>query len=454
LKLYADGVALWGKGDYHTAMRQYEAAAADDAEFAMAHAALGNAYTSFIYNDRVRGRQHLDRAIALAGRTTERERLAIQITHAINLGTPEQAERLYRLYLSQYPDDAPMRYNFGSTLMRQDRFREAVDELSEVVRVVPTFASAYVNLATCLSSERRHAQALASYEKAFAIEPSWKLGGNLNHEYGFALVEAGDHRKAREVFGLAAARPADKARALRSMALLDVMEGRFRRAAEAFREAALTNEAAKIGVSAARDRLLLAATLGAMNDRRGSLRELEAASRLLEGGAPQVWMLARVGQGFARAGAMRRAEQLLASAKAHLEENNAQQAAEAHVLEGEIELARGRAARAVEHFDRAYRARPWPLTLEPLARGEAAAGDADRSLEHYRALMGLGHRCSGWEAQAPWLAAHYDFARLLAESGDRDLARTTIDELLTLWKESDGSPGVLKPARALRASLD
>jgi tetratricopeptide (TPR) repeat protein len=453
LKLYAEGSALWGKGDYHTAVRQFEVAIAEDSEFAVAHAALGMSYMSFIYNDRTRGKRHLDRALELADRTTDRERLVIQINHAGELGTPAQAERLFRLYLSQYPDDAGIRYNFGSQLMRRERYREAIAQLTEVVRVAPTSASAYVNLATSQSSLGEDKEALVNYERAFALEPAWKLGGNLNHEYGFALVEAGDREKAREVFGLALAKPENKARALRSMALLDVYEGRHQRAIAGFREAALTNETAKAAVSAARDRLFLAATLDAVGARAAGLRELDAASRLLTLEPMQVWMSARVGRAYARAGVVRRAEELLAAIRPHLEANNAGQQSEVLVLEGEIALARGHAGVARGLFDRAYRERPWPLTLEPLARGELAATHQETSIERYRELLGIGHRCLGWEAQASWLDAQYSLARLLADRDERDEARKTLDRLLALWKNGDGTATLTKAARNLRAQL-
>jgi serine/threonine protein kinase/tetratricopeptide (TPR) repeat protein len=454
LRLYCEGVDFWSKGDYHTAVRQHEAALADDPDFAMAHAALGNAYMSFIYNDRVKGRRHLERALELAHRTTERERLVIQIGHAEELATPAQAERLFRLYLSQYPDDASMRYNFGSKLMRLERHREAVEQLAEVVRVAPTSAGAYINLASSLSSLNEYSAALAAYDKAFALEPAWKLSGNLNHEYGFALVETGDREKAREVFGLALARPADRARALRSLALLDVYEGRHQRAIERFGEAALTNEAGKFGLSAARDRLFLATTLDAVGSRARAMREMEAANRLLGADVQPIWMPARLGQAFARAGALRRAEELLASARPHVEPNNAEQQAEVLGLEAEIEMARGRTTRAVELLDRAYRQRPWPLTLVGLARGEIADGRLDKGLEHYREVLRLSHRFLGWEAQAPLLSAHHELARLLEAKGERDEARKVIDRLLDLWKDGDGTATLHAEARALRARLD
>ena len=81
LKLYADGIALWGKGDYHTAMRQYEAAVADDAEFAMAHAALGNVVHE-LHLQRPRQRPAAPRSRDRPGRPHDRARAPGHPDHA------------------------------------------------------------------------------------------------------------------------------------------------------------------------------------------------------------------------------------------------------------------------------------------------------------------------------------------------------------------------------------
>ena len=55
LREYADGTELWHLGRYKDAVTLFRAAVQADSDFAMAHAALGNAYYSFIYNDSQRG---------------------------------------------------------------------------------------------------------------------------------------------------------------------------------------------------------------------------------------------------------------------------------------------------------------------------------------------------------------------------------------------------------------
>jgi len=58
----------------------------------MAHAALGGAYYSHLYNDPVRDKEHLEKAFQLSGRTTDRARLYTQTTCAQDLGTWRKPE--------------------------------------------------------------------------------------------------------------------------------------------------------------------------------------------------------------------------------------------------------------------------------------------------------------------------------------------------------------------------
>src|SRR5439155_965413 len=76
-----------------------------DPDFAMAHAALGGAYYSYIYNMPAEGKRHFEKALALSERTTERERLIIQADFASDLGHFQETAERYQVYLRDYPDD-------------------------------------------------------------------------------------------------------------------------------------------------------------------------------------------------------------------------------------------------------------------------------------------------------------------------------------------------------------
>jgi tetratricopeptide (TPR) repeat protein len=207
LSLYTQAGQLMRKGDYKEAAELYRASLDHDPDFAMAHAALGGLYVGQVFNDAARGKTHYERALQLSSRTSEREKLFIRASYAQALGSLEEALQLHAVYLKSYPDDTGARYRLGAVLMQNNRLEEAVGQFTELVRVAPTDAPGLVNLATSYDQLGVPDKALEAYQRAFALEPGWVVNGNLNHEYGFALVKAGDLAHARRVFEQAVRRP-------------------------------------------------------------------------------------------------------------------------------------------------------------------------------------------------------------------------------------------------------
>jgi eukaryotic-like serine/threonine-protein kinase len=452
LELYAEGQQLWAKGKYAEALKMYESALQDDPGFAMAHAALGNAYVSFLYNQPSRGRECYARALELASRTTDRERLLIQAAAAAAGGDASEAMRLYGAYLATYPDDTSVRYSLGTILMQNKRPTEALEQFGEVIRIAPASANAHVNMATSLTQLGRAREALDSYAKAFALEPTWVTSGNLNHEYGFSLVRAGEIAKAREIFGKAVATTDLRAKGLRSMALLDLYEGHYRDAAPRLREAVLLNEAARNALSGSRDRIFLATVLEGQGNRAGQLAELERARAMQEGLDAGIAWPARLGSSFARAGALPAAERLRGAVMKSARPASAQDMSDLHRLDGEIELARGRPAAALEKLRLADREFRTGQTLESLAYAAWAARSLPEAVATYETLLATDSM--GWEAQQPWVTAPYYLALAYRASGQVAKARGAADRLLGLWKDADPDLVMLRKTRELRHELD
>ncbi len=106
LKQYADGVALWHQGKFQDAVTLLRAAVQTAPDFAMAHAALvQRLFQLHRKTRRSKGKQEYEKALALSSRTTDRERLLIQVNYADDLGHVSEADALYRAYLNRYPDD-------------------------------------------------------------------------------------------------------------------------------------------------------------------------------------------------------------------------------------------------------------------------------------------------------------------------------------------------------------
>ena len=79
LKSYSEAQQLWGNGRSKAALDLDESAVKEDPDFAMAHAALGVYYPSFVFGDSVKAKAHFEKSLSLAGRTTDREKMAIRL---------------------------------------------------------------------------------------------------------------------------------------------------------------------------------------------------------------------------------------------------------------------------------------------------------------------------------------------------------------------------------------
>ncbi len=457
LKLYAEGSVLWNKGKFPEAVDSWEAALRADGDFAMAHASLGNAFYSHRFNNSSKGKQHFDRALQLSDRTTKRERQQIQANYQSTLGHLDEAARLYNIYLQTYPDDWPIRSQFGYFLMMHDREEEAIAQYKEAVRLAPSDAHAYLEIATSYSHLGKYAEALSYYDQAFKLEPSWITLGNLNHEYGFTFAESGQLDKARKVFDLALEEPKLKGRGSRSHAILDLFEGKYGTARTRFKDAISFDDLNQTPLSASRDHHYLAMVFEGLEDKAQQRIELDKAARSLKAAeaklGPQVWLATLVGVSYARSGAAERAGQILEGVRKEADLQSPEESSRLHRLEGETELARGRQPHAVELLllaDHEYRS---PFTVEALAHAYRVAGDPSKAISTYEALMGMYSQSMNFEPQQAWFSAHYDLAGLQSRRGDQAKARQTLDALLRFWGQGDADLPLLKKARRLRQEI-
>lgn len=453
LKNFVDGSDAWSKGKYHEAVQLYKNALQLDPDFAMAHAALGGAYYSFIFNDPADGKFEYERALQLSTRATERERLSIQVGYAANQKHVPEAIKLYHLYLDKYPDDWRMRSRFASLLRENHQFQDAIDQYGEAIRIAPRDASAYINTATSYNGLGKIADALRYYSQAFELEPTWKASGNLNHEYGFTLVRNGDEAEAKKVFELALQKPEFKGLAQRSFGWLALYHGQYRTAKTWFEASLLSHRTDRSSLSEWRDDVLLAIVADGQGDRVHTLRQLDEAAKFLSTLGPKVWVGTFTGCAYARAGVPKKAQQILQLIKPAVDFNNREESSEYHRLEGEVALAEGKKAQAVERLSLAQNEKPDAQTMEALARSYATAGDMDQAIVWYQKLIDTPPLPLGWEPQQDWLAAHYHLARLYSSRGEKDKAALLLGKLLAQWKDADADIPVFAQAKAEYAKL-
>jgi tetratricopeptide (TPR) repeat protein len=454
LKLFADGGALWSKGKWEAATQAFESAVKTDPDFAMAHASLGDAYYSHIFNSPARGKEHMDKALELSERTTDRERLYIQTRYAQDLGHVDEARNRFDVYLKAYPDDGGMRFNYASLLRSNGQPQDALEQYKELVRIAPNNPSIYIDIATTYNGLGSFPEALRNYEQAFKLDPSWKTNSNINHEYGMTLFRNGDEPKAREAFELALPIPDLKPRGLRSLAWLDLYHGKYTVAKPRLQEALLSDENYKWALSILREHNLLAIVANGQGDRAAQLRELDLAVPFLATSGAQVRAGLWLGTQYARAGSLAKGADMLEKIRPLADAKNPENSSDFQSLEAEVELARGNKGRAIELFSLADKAKRSAMTLEGLAYAYEVSGNSEQAAAWYELFLAAPDPPLGWEPQQDWLAARYHLARIYFSKGDKAKAATQLDWFLDAWKDADPGLPLLKAAVGLKKEMD
>jgi eukaryotic-like serine/threonine-protein kinase len=453
LQAYADGTSLWHKGHYQEAVALFHTAVETDPDFAIAHAALGNAYYSYIYNDTVKGDEEYQKALTLISRTTQRERMNIQASYADSQGHVGEADRLYQVYLQDYPDDWATLSNYAQLLRQNGRAQESIAQYQTLLRIAPDDQRTYVELATAYKTLGRFPEAVAEYQRAFQIDPAYLNSGSVAREYGMALILSGNLNKAETLFSSEIESDKTREDGLRSMALLDLYRGKYASARSLLDQAMQLDEKADAPVSLAREHLQLAMIASGQADTRGERDQLNSAIDNLKSVTVKVILGAWIGSWCARDGFVDQAEKIEATIAPLVDEKSPEQLAYFALLQGEIALQHGDSAKAIQLFNFANHQKSTPFSMEALARAYQASGDKAKAIAQYEKFLAEPGNSVLWEPQQSWLIAHYALASDYAARGDRQSAKRALEPLLTLWKDADGSLPLRNDALALEARI-
>ncbi len=453
LKQYADAIALWHQGRFPEAVTLLRAVVQTDPDFAMAHAALGVAYFSYLDNAPAQGKGEYEKALSLSSRTTERERMIIQAHYADDLGHVDDADALYRSYLSRYPDDWDMLSDYALLLRRHGRAPETLAQYREILRVAPDDAKTYIEMATAYRTLNDVPHALQSYAQAFQLDPHWLVAGDTSREYGFLLIQNGEDQKAEQIFTAMLDKPETREDGLRSLALLDTYHGRFASAQKRFDECLTILQDQQAPLSEARVHLWLAIVADGQGDLRTEQRELANAFDSFEALGPKVIFGAWLGRQYVRSGALDKAEKMESLIEPLADNRSAEQRGYLHLLQGEIALAQGQADKAIELFTLSNGEYSTAFSVEALASAYQQTGKMDDAISWYEKFLIQEHDPIAWEPQQPWLAAHCTLAADYLAKGDRGRAKQTLSQLLNLWKDADPGLLLLKQAKLEYAKL-
>lgn len=414
-----------------------------DPDFALAHADLGVDY--YIDGERPLGEEHFQKALQLLDRLTLKEQLWIRAVVEDWRGNRDGAIGQYESFVAQYPDSSAGWYRLGWARMITDRSEPAIQAFRKVLEIDPKSWGAYINIASAHTGVGKYTEAVANYEKAFALEPDSLYGEYVNHEYGFTLIEMGEVARAEEAFHKMLLRDEpSKARALRSLALLRMYQGKYGEAIPHLKEAILINQALKATLSEFRNRMYLARAYRANGNVAAFEAELHAAGHIHATTAISPEFSFDLGKMYVRDGKLKEAGLVLQKAERALSDTSAMSSvnldtrrnrALVETLKGEEELAGSRPARATEILEVAYRLLPEPMIMESLAYAYWKLGNWEEAARDYQKLVEHPHL--GDERQEDWIQAHYQLGRGFQQAGDDEKARQYYEKLLAIWKDGD-----------------
>ncbi|MBX7120035.1 MAG: hypothetical protein K1X31_13665 [Gemmatimonadaceae bacterium] len=435
-------------------------AVALDSNFASAHAKLGELYA--FNNDVPNSARHFRRALELAEGLPIEEALRIRISAAWARGDRNTTVQLSRTYLSLRPRDSGAWARLGYAYFSAGQSAEARAAYRVADSLQPLTAGSVLNVGTSwlttarMSGDRAHFDsARAWYGRAFAEIPDQQYAIFYNQQYGTILIGAGFPDSARATFERMARRgPLDRARGLRSLAFLDLLEGHWRDAAGNFATAGELSQQQRQPTSVVRNDALLAEAYLFTGDRDRALAALRRPAAVVLREPIEARAIAFVALAQVRAGDLTGARRLLGRMRAiSRPEHDGEQAALGGV-EGAIALAEGRADEAFRLLDAAFvrdsanvqlrmlRAR----TLEAVGRDGDAEQAWKRNAEHFE---------FGLEGQLDWQFSLYERARLLERLGRPEEAAAALRALVARFPSSaEPDPPTLADARARLRRLE
>ena len=204
LRDFLEGEVLFRKGDFRSAIGEYERAVDADTTFALAYYRLAEAYG---WTGQLEfTAPNAERAIRFADRLSDRDRLLVRGSHALEAGVPEGLE-LLRTATRKYPDDAEawhllgdFIFHYGGGLLVDSEEGRAA--FRRATQLDPAFAPAYVHQIHNVLRTRPDSAAAADLVRTYARYGAGDSVGMAENALLLPLAFGDDSTRGRALMAL------------------------------------------------------------------------------------------------------------------------------------------------------------------------------------------------------------------------------------------------------------
>jgi len=495
-KYYTEGINYHNAGEGRKSIQSMEKAVAIDPEFAMAYRSMAAAYSNLDYDSE--RKKYTQKAFELADRLSDRERYLIQgELYRISEKTYDKAFEAYGKLLKLYPTDQIGNINFGNLYSNIEDWDKAIELYNVPIQnkddtYFPYFNIQYAyaakglydkaqeilesylgnfsedpiirySLALNYVCQGKNDLALVEIDRAMSLLPIWYFDfakGDIYLYKGVLVKAENEYQKLLEV-----TEPAAKSVEIERLAALYILQGRFNKAKDQFKQA--IEHAGNIGEMQWKSTALLRLAEIYLNtgNPEDALNELD-----------NVWKIAKEEE---LQNDQRKA--LLGKTLAYLELrllDDAQKAVDElkesirkgpnqkfmrhfHLAKGKIELERENYSSAIEELEKAISLLPsqydaiygedHAIFFDSLAFAYYRAGDFEKARIEYEKIIKL---TSGRLWDGDIYAKSFCMLGIIYErQGDSAKAIEHYEKFLNLWKDADPGIAEVEDAKERLAGL-
>jgi len=421
---------------FHEAIALLEKALALDPQFAMAYARIGYVYAVRMGQGE-RARPYLNKALTLAERLSEKDRLFITAWQANAVHDAARAIEVYRELTTRYPMETEAYQRLSWLLQTQNRNEEALTITRQGLLTDPEWKDLHNALGTVCMRLGRNEEALSAFQRYIQLAPNdpnaWDSLG-LFHQW------MGQYDEAEAAYNHALALNPESGVAIIHLGNLRFQQGRYRAAAEQFRrfsQIARDDNGRARGV----DRLAW------VHLKKGDLDVAAATVKEeIRYNPASVWnsftlALARRDQ----AAVVKLSGTVFApSVYNFLNERGFLRVWNYQI--GYAALRRGRAEEAINHFREALRHRPLEWNIDSfedcLANAYLELGRWDEAIAEYERILGINPN---------YPLAQFHLGQSYERKGDLEKSRAAYLRFLQIWKNADADvPELVEAKRRLQ----